>query len=520
MKATTLARLPAVQRGVISILGALAILLFPQLTGALLYLLIGVGAVVVGLIQIGAWRLKRRASELVQALALVGVGTAVLVGGDRIDRYLELLVALLLALKGLHLLFVGYRAWRAEGNEDSFWPIAKGVLSISAAVLLAVTPETIMALVVVLLAVGWMVSGAVVIINAIGEDEDTEIPDDLVGVIRSKSMEPDERRAISEVIFDGLDTLEGTVRFVALMSFASAIATFGIKADSTAVVIGAMLIAPLMSPIMALSASILMGYPRRALLSGRRVAIGVAVAIGGSFLMSLISPEFVEIAANSQVLSRVAPTLLDLLIALAAGAAGGYAMTHPAVGNSLPGVAIAVALVPPLSVVGVALQETEFAFAAGAFLLFLTNLVGIVVATGVTYVLSGYSPWTRVADTDEQRRRPLVMVGVALTLVVVPLSIIGDRIVAEATVGSRTKAIVRDWLGPETEFIISSSRITGEEVEVTIVGPDNPPPPEDLAADLRDGLDRDISLQLSVVPEQRVRVEVTLGGNPVVLPSD
>ena len=508
-------RSPAVQRGLVAIGGAVLLLLFPSLASRLLYLLVGVAALLLGFVQYGAWRTNRRWTELLYAVVLAGGGLASLIGGETIGRHLSLGVAALIGFRAAQLLLSGYRVFRSDRGETAFWLVAKGVLLLAGSVLLVVAPRSVTLLVLVAIAVAWMFAGAVVIVNAVGETEDSEVPSDLLGAIRAKSMDHDDRRSITETIFEGSDSAQGTVRFVALMSFSTAIAAFGIKADSTAVVIGAMLIAPLMSPIMALSAAILMGWPRRALASARRVGVGIAVGVGGSLLMSLISPEFVSITANSQVLGRVEPTILDLLIALAAGAAGGYAMTHPQVTNSLPGVAIAVALVPPLAVVGVALHSTQWSFALGAFLLFATNLVGIVVASGVTYVLSGYSPWTRVAESDERERKNFLLVGISLALVSVPLLIIGEQILDQSTTRSTANRTVEAWLGPDTEFSVVRTGVSGGEIEVVISGPADPPPPDALAGDLSEALDRDISLTLRVIPQIDFTVEAPVGGDPV-----
>ncbi|MEA1904213.1 MAG: DUF389 domain-containing protein [Actinomycetota bacterium] len=183
-------------------------------------------------------------------------------------------------------------------------------------------------------------------------------------------------------------------------------------------------------------------------------------------------------------------------------------MTHPAVGNSLPGVAIAVALAPPLAVVGVTLESGAFAFAGGAFLLFLTNLVGIVVASGITYVVSGYSPWSHVERAGESGRRSLVLVGVALALIVLPLGIIGDDIVDAATFQSRADETVEGWLGPGTDYQVVQVRIFGESVEVVIAGPGEAPDPEELANELAETIDRKIILELSVIPEEHFSIEV------------
>ena len=499
MTLTTL-KSPSVLRGLVAIVAAIVVLSFPDFLGRLIFLLIGIAALTVGAIDIRGWWTSRRYFDLLLGLVLIVVGVTVLFGGSEVHRLLENMVAGIIAIRSIALMLRARRAYKTSG-DDPFWAVASAVIGLTVAATLILIPETILHLVVVGIAVSWILGGIIVLLNDLSEDEDENTPYDVVGVIRQKSMPAELRRQVSSAIFDGWDSSEGTLQFAALMSFATAIATFGVEADSTAVVIGAMLIAPLMSPIMALSASILMGLPKRALYSGRRVALGVVIGVGGSFVMALISPEFVPITSNSQVLSRVSPTMLDMLIALAAGAAGGYAMTHPKVGNSLPGVAIAVALAPPLAVVGVSLQAGEFSFAIGALLLFLTNLVGIVVASGVTYILSGYSPWTRLEQSGEQGRKSLVLVGLAAVLVTFPLALIGDDILDELTVSADAEGAVADWLGEETEFSVAQVQVSGSNVDVVIVGPGEPPNPNDLATDMAAALDRSVVVELQVIPE-------------------
>jgi uncharacterized hydrophobic protein (TIGR00271 family) len=339
-------RSPSVVKGLIAIVGAVVVLAFPDFLGRLIFVLVGLAALAVGVIDIKTWWNTRRYFDLLIGLVLVAVGLSVLFGGSTVHRRLDYVVAGIIVFRSILLMLRARRDFKADGH-DPFWAVASALIGLATAAALIFIPETLLHLVVVGIALSWVLGAVIVLLNELGEDEDEDTPYDVVGVIRQKSMPANLRRQVSNAIFDGWDSREGTLQFAALMSFATAIATFGVVADSTAVVIGAMLIAPLMSPIMALSASILMGLPKRALLSGWRVGLGVAIGVGGSFFMALVSPQFVPLTSNSQILSRVSPTMLDMLIALAAGAAGGYAMTHPKVGNSLPGVAIAVALAPP-----------------------------------------------------------------------------------------------------------------------------------------------------------------------------
>ena len=134
-----------------------------------------------------------------------------------------------------------------------------------------------------------------------------------------------------------------------LIILASTIAYYGLLQSSAAVIIGAMLVAPLMSPMIAMAHAIVMGnltMLRRAFLS---TLAGVGVAIGIAALFTLLLP---SIPPSREILSRTAPTLLDLCVALASGAAAAYALARKEVAAALPGVAIAAALVPPLCVVG------------------------------------------------------------------------------------------------------------------------------------------------------------------------
>ena len=183
----------------------------------------------------------------------MGAAAAVIVFREDAIRAAELALAAILVVRAIIRLFAARRAWTTEG-EDPFWDVVRAVVALLLAVTLILVPETITGLVVITIGLGWIISGFVVLGYALGEEgSDAPAPADIVGVLRAKSMEPQLRNTVTSAIFEGIDLGEGRLRFIALMAFATAIAAFGIEADSTAVVIGAMLIAPLMSPIMALA---------------------------------------------------------------------------------------------------------------------------------------------------------------------------------------------------------------------------------------------------------------------------
>ncbi len=180
------------------------------------------------------------------------------------------------------------------------------------------------------------------------------------------------------------------------------IATFGLISNSTAVIIGAMLVAPLMLPLRALAFGALEGdfsLFRKAFLSI------VGATIVALFLSSLAGrlaniPEF-----GSEVLGRTQPNLVDLGIAVVAGGISAFAKVRRGVSDAIAGTAIAVALMPPLCVVGLSLSQDQFFFAKGAFLLYLTNLLGITLSCMIVFIIAGYTEpnralgWTFILTT-------------------------------------------------------------------------------------------------------------------------
>ncbi len=176
--------------------------------------------------------------------------------------------------------------------------------------------------------------------------------------------------------------------FVICTIGACVIATFGLLSNSTAVIIGAMVVAPLMLPLRGLAFAACEGDVRlfrTALVS--LIGATVLSLFISSFIASVVSlPEM-----GSEIIARTQPNLLDLGIALSAGAVGGFAKIRRRTTDTMAGVAIAVALMPPLCVVGISLSARNYSLAWGAFLLYLTNLLGIVLACMVVFVLSGHT---------------------------------------------------------------------------------------------------------------------------------
>ncbi len=177
--------------------------------------------------------------------------------------------------------------------------------------------------------------------------------------------------------------------FMILLVFATMIATFGLFINSSSVIIGAMLLAPLMQPIVSLSMGVLRQDSALQLSGAKTIFIGVLAVLFTAAMIAFFTP--IE-RLTTEMAGRLSPTILDLFVAIVSGAAAAYAKSNEKILGSLAGVAIAVALVPPIAVAGIGLGWADWHMFSTAFLLFITNLVGIVLAASFTFMILGFSP--------------------------------------------------------------------------------------------------------------------------------
>jgi uncharacterized hydrophobic protein (TIGR00271 family) len=296
------------------------------------------------------------------------------------------------------------------------------------------------------------------------------------------------------------------VNFFVLLLLATVIATYGVLSGSTATVIGAMIVAPLMGPIMATAAAVVMGYAWRAGYSLALVAIGVLSVIILSALLSLIVPGvMISFTENGEIVSRIRPGLFALFTALGAGAAGAFIISRAEIADSMGGVAIAISLVPPLCVVGIALSQGEWIAAGGALLLFLTNFFAILFAGGLTFLALGLG---RVALEEAQvrlRRRSFALIILGTLLVTIPLALTGYRAVSNTVALNITTGVVQDWLEGSAPDRIAALEVDGQLVSVSIEGTTALRSVDELAASLERTLGHPVVVTLYRIP---VQVEV------------
>jgi uncharacterized hydrophobic protein (TIGR00271 family) len=300
-------------------------------------------------------------------------------------------------------------------------------------------------------------------------------------------------------------------RFWVLLVLAAVIATAGVIADSTATVIGAMIVAPLMTPILGTALALVLADRRNLLASIAYTAAGAGLVVVIAYTMGILDILAITSDTNSQVAARVSPQLIDLIAALATGAVGAFAVIRSDISDALPGVAIAISLVPPLAVVGLTLESGEPGEAAGAALLFATNVAAIV-ATGTLVFLRARvrgAAFRAGAPVGQLRRKALVPVLVALLLVAVPLTVGTVTVIRAQLLEQRVAAVARDW-AESVGWQIRSVDLRQETIVVVAIGP----PPAADADRFRTALD-DAGLD-------EVTVEVTLlvGGTATIAPTD
>ncbi len=283
-------------------------------------------------------------------------------------------------------------------------------------------------------------------------------------------------------------------RFTTMLTLSIIVAVMGLSADSAAVVIGAMLLAPLMQPVLAAAACIAMALFRKSL---RWMLITIAASVWGIVLSYVLAALFHNGDLPNEVTSRTAPDIRDLVVALGAGVAGAYATVRKDASASLPGVAVAVALVPPLGAVGISMEAGESTFAQGALLLYVTNLIAIVFAGTIVFIITGFVPPRRLANTAFRT----AMVGAVVTAIVIAIAIPLYRASTTAVERSeeqlRATEIVDAWLGPVDRRGTPSISFNEDRISVVVRSFDAPIDSQPLTE----------ALQLEFGPETRVSTE-------------
>jgi uncharacterized hydrophobic protein (TIGR00271 family) len=265
--------------------------------------------------------------------------------------------------------------------------------------------------------------------------------------------------------------------FYTMTIFAGIIITLGIIIDSTAVVIGGMLIAPLVWPILALALGITMGRSRLLQSSMFTLLKSILVILIVSVLVGLIVPDLV--IENNEYLSRTSPTLFELLIGLAAGFIGAFIIAYPKMGSAIAGVVVAAAIVPPIAIIGLSLAKGDFGAVGGASLLLISNLIAITFAAAILFLISNFR--SRSEQAKEKRKSGFRWTMLLLVVIIIPLVLITKQTALEVkqitvvkdvisssldnVAISEIKVVEKDGMLTVTVALRSAEKITASQIE-------------------------------------------------------
>ena len=411
-------------------------------------------------------------------VVLIALAVALFVWDEFSATQLGRLIGIGLIAAGL---ITAGKAYQSRRNQKPTERALAVVFYLGIGASLWIAPETLLSIALLSLSIYWFLAGLISVITGLRTEGEAVPPSETWSTfMRWVAIRPntadDRIQLYDKVFFEGEAGPRRLSRFFTLMGFATAIAAYGIIADSTAVVIGAMLVAPLMTPLMGTSLALVMGWPRRVFYTGLVALAGIGFAIGLSIVFGWTGTLEISAVTNSQVASRISPTIVDLAIAIAAGGAGAFAISRPDVSDSLPGVAVAIALVPPLAVVGLMISQNDWPEAVGALLLFTTNLVAILLVGGFVFVMTGVVPLFQISNNSDRIKKTMGMVAILAVIVIAILGVSTDRFEAQSTGVSTVTAEVDAYI-EGTELAKGEVTVTPTLVTVTLTGPE---PPEGL----------------------------------------
>jgi uncharacterized hydrophobic protein (TIGR00271 family) len=307
----------------------------------------------------------------------------------------------------------------------------------------------------------------------------------------------------NELVWAAQKTSRATLDYLLLILLSAVIASFGLLLNSVAVIIGAMLVAPLMSPLGALSTGLATGKSDVVGRSVFTLIIGFVLSVVSSLLIGWLV--FIE-APTSEMLGRGMPSLLDAGVALSGGVVAAFALARKEISTALAGVAIAAALMPPVCTIGLGLALGDMTLAGGATLLFVTNIVFIIVAEYIVLIWLGMRPRRGREGTFGVR----LWWGLIGTLLVVVLSLLFNLTQQASQISSIQKFVMERL--PAAQFVdMQTGNRTGERLNIlmTIRTPGQVTARQvaGIESELTDRFDRPIELDIAAIPITGTRTE-------------
>jgi len=497
------ARVRVVLAGAGLAIGGALVALGALIGGEALGWMAGCGLIVFAAVDRLGVRWTRRERRLLFPLLLAGAGVALIVMAEESEHTVGRVLAVAAVLVALRSTVEAARA----RPGDRAWHLGIGLAFVVAGCGLVVWPVPVSTIVCVLIGIAGVAAGLLVLARAdrSGVVTDSTVVDDLTAWLHERVYTEEDRRRLVDAVYIEGDVATRTARatrLAVLLALAAVIASLGLVQDNSAVVIGAMLISPMMVPIMGLAAAVTMGWPNRVLSSiGNLVLAGLGVLII-SVLVGAAFPDSI-IEGNGQLATFSSPSLIDLGIALAGGAAGGFAYSRPDVANSLVGVAVSLSVMPALATAGILLAHGLGDLALGGLLTFATNAVAIVLAASVAFVLTGFAPLARLEAAARRVRLGFVVMVLLAVVLAIPLTKQIEQTFGQFSVHREVEDATEQWLGVDSDYEVLDVTVTAGGAELRLAGSgDDLPPVSELLSLVNEDRARELDLVVKLVPQR------------------
>ncbi|WP_018249272.1 TIGR00341 family protein [Orenia marismortui] len=329
-------------------------------------------------------------------------------------------------------------------------------------------------------------------------------PDTIIPSNKEKTKKEDYRATRETIVTYAKENSEMSSQLVFLAVVAAIIATLGLILDNTPVIVGAMIIAPVFGPIATMAIGIVLG-DLKLLVKGIIVELaimGIAISIGGIF--ALIIP---NVSMTHALQVRMLPTLPDLLVALAAGGAGAYALITHVKSQQLVGVVIAAALIPVMATIGVGISLANADMIIGALLLLFGNLFALLLAIIIVFYVKGLKPqWWYESTANKLIKKSLIILTLSVIILTLPLSVITYNQMIKEEPEDVVRKIYREHFGDELESRLFSIDVKDKEVDLIIYTPVDTDKHyfQLLANKIKEKLGEDYKVIFEIIPTQRL----------------
>jgi uncharacterized hydrophobic protein (TIGR00271 family) len=307
--------------------------------------------------------------------------------------------------------------------------------------------------------------------------------------------------------------------FFITLTLAAILAGLGLLMNNAAVIIGAMIVAPLMTAILGMGLSIVLGDLRFFGRAAATTSRGVLIAIVMGFLVGQLVP---GASPTDTIVRLTQPTILDLAVALTAGIAAAYAVSRREVSATLAGIAIATSLAPPLVNIGLGLAFRNLTIALGAALIFSANLVAIVATSGFVFIWMGFRPQPGNRERTTTQRRGFSAFGVLLALITIPFVLFTSRSIRDAQVERAIKSIIVSEVGQlpggeisQWNYHVGEDGTLNLDLTVRVRNTVTYESAREIQERIASELGRPVALSLEMIPVQRLRAYVPPTDDPV-----